>query len=183
MSALYLVAVGNVPDKVWQWITNAAAEWFPLPIKHLAGISIPAAAYDSKRKQYQSVEIMRMLAVNAPPDATRILGVTAVDLSIPMLSFLFGQAQLDGQVAVVSLCRLQQEFYGLPAQDDILRERLTKEVLHEMGHTFGLVHCSAPKCAMSLSTHIGMVDTKSERYCDRCGLQLAQRFASLDGGV
>jgi len=52
-----------------------------------------------------------------------------------------------------------------------------------MGHTFGLVHCSKQKCAMSLSTHIGMVDNKSERYCDRCGLYLAQRFASLDGGV
>jgi len=126
---------------------------------------------------------MKMLAENIPPDATRILGVTGVDLCIPMLSFLFGQAQLDGKIAVVSLCRLQQEFYGLPAHEDVLRERLTKEVLHEMGHTFGLVHCSEQKCAMSLSTHIRMVDTKSERYCDRCGLQLAQRFASLDGGV
>jgi len=183
VSALYLVAVGNVPDKVWRWITNATAEWFPLPIKHLAGLSVPATAFDPKRKQYQSVDIMRLLAEYAPPDATRILGVTEVDLSIPMLSFLFGQAQLDGKVAVVSLCRLQQQFYGLPAQDDVLRERLTKEVLHEMGHTFGLVHCSEQKCAMSLSTHIGMVDTKSEQYCDRCGSQLAQRFASLDGGV
>lgn len=183
MSALYLVAIGDIPDKVWRWINVASAEWFPMPVKHLAGLSIPTAAFDPKRKQYQSVEIMRMLAQTAPSDATRILGVTDVDLSIPMLSFLFGQAQLDGQVAVVSLCRLQQEFYGLPAQDEILRERLTKEVLHEMGHTFGLVHCSEQKCAMSLSTHIGMVDTKSERYCDRCGLQLVQRFASLDGGV
>ena len=183
MSALYLVAIGTIPDKVWHWITNASTEWFPMPVKQLAGLSIPAAAFDPKRQQYQSVEIMRMLAHAAPNDATRILGVTEVDLAIPMLSFLFGQAQLDGQVAVVSLCRLQQEFYGLPAQDDILRERLTKEVLHEMGHTFGLVHCSEQKCAMSLSTHIGMVDTKSERYCDRCGVQLAQRFSSLDGGI
>ena len=183
MSALYLVAIGNVPDKVWHWITNAAAEWFPLPTRRLAGLSIPASAFDLKRKQYESVEIMKMLAENAPSDATRILGITDVDLCIPMLSFLFGQAQLDGKVAVVSLCRLQQEFYGLPGHDNILRERLTKEVLHEMGHTFGLVHCSEQKCAMSLSTHIRMVDTKSERYCDRCGLQIAQRFASLDGGV
>jgi archaemetzincin len=180
VSALYLVAVGNVPDKVWEWITNAAAEWFPLPIRHLGGLSIPAGAFDPKRNQYQSIEIMRMLTENAPPDAARILGVTGADLCIPMLSFLFGQAQLDGKVAVVSLCRLQQEFYGLAAQDDVLRERLTKEVLHEMGHTFGLVHCSEHKCAMSLSTHIGMVDIKSERYCDRCGLQLAQRVASLE---
>lgn len=183
MSALYLVTVGTVPDRVFEWIASAAAEWFPFPIQMLPGLRIPDCAYDPTRKQYRSVEIMRMLTQHAPHDALRILGVADVDLSIPMLSFLFGQAQLDGKVAIVSLCRLRQEFYGLPAQDDLLRERLTKEVLHEMGHTFGLVHCSEQKCAMSLSTHIGMVDAKSEQYCTRCGLQLARHFASLDGGV
>lgn len=183
MSALYLVAVGMVPDEVWKWVRNTAAEWFPMAVHTLPALSIPDSAFDMKRQQYQSVEIMKMLAESAPHDTTRILGVTDVDLSIPMLSFLFGQAQLNGRVALVSLCRLRQEFYGLPAREDLLRERLTKEVLHEMGHTFGLVHCSDPKCAMSLSTHIGMVDAKSEQYCVRCGLQLAERFASLDGGV
>jgi len=183
VSALYLVAVGPVPDTVWEWIESAAAEWFPLPIQRLPAVPVPVSAYDPKRKQYQSVEIMRTLAQYAPQNGSRLLGITGVDLSIPMLSFLFGQAQLDGPLAIVSLCRLQQEFYGLPAQDEVLRERLTKEVLHEMGHTFGLVHCPEQKCAMSLSTHIGLVDAKAEQYCSRCGLQLAQRFASLDGGV
>lgn len=183
MSALYLVSVGAVPDKVWEWITKAAAEWLPLPIQRLPALPTPESAYDSKRSQYQSVEIMRMLSQYAPQNGSRLLGVTDVDLSIPMLSFLFGQAQLDGPVAIVSLWRLRQEFYGLPGQDDLLRERLTKEVLHEMGHTFGLVHCSKQKCAMSLSTHIGMVDLKAEQYCSRCGSQLAKRFASLDGGI
>ena len=77
----------------------------------------------------------------------RVLGVTDVDLAIPMLSFLFGQAQFDGPVAVVSLCRLHQEFYGLPRRRRLLRERTVKEVLHELGHTFGLVHCAEPTCA------------------------------------
>lgn len=183
MSSLLLVSVGTVPDKVWEWITKAAADWFPMPIQCLPALSIPESAYDSKRHQYQSVDILRMLNNHVPQNGSRILGITDVDLSIPMLSFLFGQAQLDGPVAIVSLCRLRQEFYGLPAQDDLLRERLTKEVLHEMGHTFGLVHCSEQICAMSLSTSIGMVDVKTEQYCPRCGVQLARRFASLNGGI
>ena len=106
-----------------------------------------------------------------------MLGIVDVDLAIPMLSFLFGQAQFDGPIAVVSLCRLHQEFYGLPAQESLLRERTVKEVLHELGHTFGLVHCSEPTCAMSLATHIELVDSKAERYCERCGMQLVQRFS------
>jgi archaemetzincin len=183
VSALYLVAIGKVPDKAWEWIENAAAEWFPLPIRRLAPLSIPAVAYDSKRGQYLSVEMMKMLAERAPQDATRILGITDVDLAIPMLSFLFGQAQLDGPIAVVSLFRLHQEFYGLPPDESLLRERTVKEMLHELGHTFGLTHCLEPKCAMSLATHIELVDAKAEQYCPRCGDHLVQRFASLNGGV
>ena len=165
------------------WIENAAAEWFPVPIETLTAQTIPENAYDAKRKQYQSVEIMKMLAGMAPSDSCRILGVTEVDLAIPMLSFLFGQAQLNGPVALVSLCRLRQEFYGLPADEDALRSRLTKEVLHELGHTFGLVHCGSPKCAMSLATHIQRVDEKEERYCEECGRQLVERFSSLEAEV
>jgi len=183
LNALYLVAIGDVPEPVWEWIGDAAAEWFPLPVERLPRLPVPEAAYDAKRGQYQSVEIMRMLAERVPNHESRILGITNVDLAIPMLSFLFGQAQLNGPVAVVSLCRLRQEFYGLPTQQDVLRERTVKEVLHEVGHTFGLVHCGERTCVMSLATHIELVDTKSEAYCSSCGLLLAQRFTATDGGV
>jgi archaemetzincin len=178
---LCLVPIGGVPPNVMEWIENAAAEWFPLPIRRLPALAVPEGAYDAKRQQYQSVEIMKLVARSAPRDASRILGVTDVDLAIPMLSFLFGQAQFDGPVAIVSLCRLHQEFYGLPAQEKLLRERTVKETLHELGHTFGLVHCSDPNCAMSLATHIELVDSKSERYCARCGTQLVQRFTRNGG--
>lgn len=182
MNELCLVSVGHLPPQALDWIENAMSEWFPLPIRRLPPLDIPDAAYDSKRRQYQSIEIMKVLAQSAPRDAARILGVTDVDLAIPMLTFLFGQAQFEGPVAVVSLCRLHQEFYGLPAQESLLRERAVKEVLHELGHTFGLVHCAEPTCAMSLATHIELVDAKAEQYCDRCGLRLVQKF-SQEGRV
>jgi archaemetzincin len=183
VNGLYLVAVGEIPTSALEWIERATAEWFPLPIRRLPALSIPESAYDAKRGQYQSVEIMKLLAQHAPRDASRILGVTDVDLAIPMLTFLFGQAQFDGPIAVVSLCRLHQEFYGLPPQESLLRERTVKEVLHELGHTFGLAHCSEPSCAMSLATHIELVDAKAEQYCARCGLQLVHRLAAREEKV
>jgi len=176
-----VIAIGSVPGQVLEWVESVAAEWCPWPIQRLPALELPEGAYDAKRGQYQSVEFMKAVARSTPRDAVRILGVTEVDLAIPMLTFVFGQAQLDGPVAVLSLCRLRQEFYGQREEEGLLRERVVKEVLHELGHTFGLTHCSEAKCVMSLATHIGLVDIKSERYCARCGEQLVRRFASPDG--
>jgi archaemetzincin len=176
-----VVAIGSVPARVLEWVEGMVVEWYPWPLRRLPALRLPEGAYDAGRGQYQSVEIMKAVARCKPNDAARILGVTEVDLAIPMLTFVFGQAQLDGPVAVLSLCRLRQEFYGLPGDEDLLRERVVKEVLHELGHTFGLTHCNESKCAMSLATHIGLVDNKEPRYCACCGSQLVRRFTGPDG--
>ena len=181
MNAVYLVAIGSVPSQVMDWIDAIVSEWCPWPVRRLPPLVFPDDSYDTKRGQYKSVEIMKAVARCAPEDTERILGVTEGDLAIPTLTFVFGQAQLDGPVAVVSLSRLRQEFYGLPSDETALKERVAKEVLHELGHTFGLTHCAESKCVMSLATHIGLVDNKEERYCARCGGQLVRRFAAPDG--
>ncbi len=181
MNAVYLLAIGNVPPPVLPWVEATISDWCPWPVQRLPALPFPEDSFDAKRGQYKSVDFMKALARNAPADATRILGVTEGDLAIPTLTFVFGQAQLDGQVAVVSLARLRQEFYGLPADDTTLHDRLVKEVLHELGHTFGLTHCPDSKCVMSLATHIGLVDNKEDRYCSHCGSQLVRKFAASDG--
>jgi archaemetzincin len=180
VSAVYLLAIGSVPAQVLDSIEATLAEWCPWEVRRLPPLSFPEDAFDTKRSQYKSVEIMKAVARRAPQDAARILGVTEGDLAIPSLTFVFGQAQLDGPVAVVSLARLRQEFYGLPGDDTVFHERLVKEVLHELGHTFGLTHCAEPKCVMSLATNIGLVDNKDEGYCEDCGTQFAHKI-SLDG--
>jgi archaemetzincin len=179
VNTVYVLPLGQVPAQVLEWIDGIVAEWLPMPSQRLGAVPVPQAAYDAKRGQYQSTEIMRAIANHAPGDACRVLGVTEMDLAIPTLTFLFGQAQLDGAVALVSLARLRQEFYGLPADEALLRERVAKEVLHELGHTFGLTHCHDPKCAMSLSTHVGLVDAKDESYCTNCGIRLARKASTL----
>jgi archaemetzincin len=183
VNELYVLPVGEVEDEAVEWASVAAAEWFPFPVRRLDRIEAPAGAWDPVRRQHQSVEIMKALMSHAPAGAARVLGLTGYDLAIPLLTFLFGQAQLDGKIALVSLARLRQEFYGMPPDRTLLRERLTKEMLHELGHTFGLTHCSNGQCAMSLSTHIGLVDTKNAGWCESCGGHLARRFTSLKGAV
>lgn len=181
MNAVYLLAIDNVAPQAMNWVEATLAEWCPWPIRRLPFLPFPPDSYDPSRGQYKSVEIIKAVARSAPPDAERILGVTEGDLAIPTLTFVFGQAQLDGKVAVVSLARLRQEFYGLPGDDNVFRERMVKEVLHELGHTFGLTHCVQSTCVMSLATHIGLVDSKEQRYCARCGEHLVRKFSAANG--
>jgi archaemetzincin len=124
-------------------------------------------AFDQRRGQYHSTAILQLLE-RTPESQLRILGVTACDLFVPVLTFVFGEAQLAGNCSVVSTARLSEEFYGLPAREDLLRERLLKEAAHELGHTFGLRHCPVWRCVMSASHAVERLDVKSAEFCTSC---------------
>jgi archaemetzincin len=104
----------------------------------------------------------------------RLLAVTELDLFIPMLSFIYGQAQLNGRVSIVSLARLRQEFYTLPANRVLALARLLKEALHELGHTLGLTHCIEKGCPMSLATNIHQLDLKGSDFCNSCSILIRE---------
>ena len=142
---------------------------------------MPGDAYDPVRRQYSAVALLRAAANAHSAQPTRLIAMTEADLSIPMLTFVFGQAQLGGRVAVVSLARLRPEFYGLRPDNALFYQRLTKELLHESGHLFGLVHCSNRRCPMSLSTSILEVDVKSDSYCPSCAALLAGSISPSGG--
>ena len=133
-----------------------------------ASLPVPRDSTDERRKQHSSVAFMLALAGAGVADADHILGVTECDLFIPMLTFVFGQAQLGGRVALVSVARLRQEFYGAAPDDELLRQRLRKEVGHEIGHSLGLIHCPDRRCLMCLATSIQDVDRKSAEFCGSC---------------
>jgi archaemetzincin len=127
----------------------------------------PERAYDSSRGQYHATLLLEQLLA-AGSGAARVVGVTGVDLFVPILTYVFGEAQLEGPAAVVSLHRLRPEVYGLPPDDELLAARLEKEAIHELGHTFGLQHCRDPACVMRASTYVEEIDLKSARFCERC---------------
>jgi archaemetzincin len=106
-----------------------------------------------------------------------VLAVADVDLFVPILTFLFGEAQLDGPAAVVSTFRLHEELYGNEPDSALLLERLLKEAIHELGHTFGLVHCRTHGCVMGSSTDVDGIDSKSLALCDACARALGAASA------
>ena len=127
----------------------------------------PEIAFDAARGQYNSTVLLAQL-LRETEGAARLLGVTSVDLFIPVLTYVFGEAQLDGRAAVVSLQRLAPEHYGLAPDPELLLARLVKEAVHELGHTYGLLHCERPGCVMNRSTYVEEIDLKTDAFCPRC---------------
>ena len=127
-----------------------------------------AFAHHPERNQYHSTAIIEHLARLNGNGRDLIVGVTDLDLYIPILTFVFGEAQLGGTVAVVSYHRLTQEFYGLPHDAVLLEERLMKEAVHEAGHTVGLTHCDDYECVMAATHAVEWLDLKSSGFCAEC---------------
>jgi archaemetzincin len=178
---IYVVALGSVDEEALAAIELCLWQVFGVPVRRLPPLDEPGYAYDPQRKQYSSVAVLRKLLDHVPTDAVKLLAVTEKDLYIPMLSFVFGQAQLDGALAAVSLARLRQEFYGLPPNRLLLLGRAVKEAVHEVGHTFGLTHCTDSRCPMSFSNTISQVDRKGEDLCANCSLMLRTNPGYLRG--
>lgn len=156
-----------------------------VPTELLGGLAVPLAdtfgmecrvrperldaafAYNRARNQYHSTAILQAMQAFVEPGA-RLLAVTSLDLFVPILTFVFGEAQVPGACAVVSLHRLREEFYGLPPREDLVQERLVKEAVHELGHTFGLRHCDDWRCVMTSSHGVERLDVKTADFCRDC---------------
>ena len=129
----------------------------------------PRHALDPRRNQQASGVLLQWLVPLAPPEG-RVLGITDQDLFIPILTYVFGEAQLGGAAAVVSTARLSDgvEEFG----HKVLTERLIKEAVHELGHCFGLRHCLAAGCVMGRSSGVRDVDAKGRTLCADCRARL-----------
>lgn len=124
--------------------------------------------YDASRRQYNGNKLLKRVATMQQSDHEIVIGLFQVDLFIPILTHIFGQAVLDGHTGIASIYRLVNERYGLPPDNEMLLARFRKEVIHELGHTFGLIHCNSPKCVMRSSTYVEDIDMKDYRLCKYC---------------
>lgn len=166
-----ILRIGPIDMKTLKKIGEELCEVYPKTtcsvLKDI--MPIPPSAYNKKRRQYHSTSILTEIdEYSKQIEADRLLGVTEVDLYVPELNFVFGEATCPGKVALISLHRLRPEFYGHPASLELFLDRCIKEAVHEVGHTLGLRHCENPSCVMSFSNSILDTDRKEKTFCQKC---------------
>ncbi|MCK5573120.1 MAG: peptidase M54 [Bacteroidetes bacterium] len=188
MKSILLLPIGNADPELAEGLLAPLAESFR------AGVTVAASDlnlgefFDPQRVQYNSTDIIHHISTDHiaslpetenSDESTKILAVSDGDLFIPILTYVFGEAELGGKVALVSYHRLQPERYGLPPNGPLLVSRLEKEALHELAHTYGLVHCSSLECVMRMSTYVEDIDLKGASFCKNCRDLLSRRSSAL----
>lgn len=159
--AIALVALGEVTPLVIENIRDAAQNAF--------GEEVTIIETNGEREE--SGEVRQLAATDVIKRLfpfrhgfERVLGVTDTDLSHPGVNHVFGFADPESRVSVISLHRLCTK----GAAPGRIAGRAAKTAIHELGHTYGLGHCTEHRCVMFLSFNITDTDYKEREFCRKC---------------
>jgi len=170
--SITIISFGYFEKKFPEDIVNEVGQEFKIPVITREGHLDLSDFFDPARKQYDGNKLLKEIEIRFASEGSKTMGLFNIDLYIPILTFIFGQAFLNGRCGIASAYRLRNERYGLKADEKILTNRLRKEVIHELGHTFGLYHCINSLCVMRSSTYVEDIDQKTWSFCPKCSIEL-----------
>lgn len=165
---LYIAPVVFSNTQLLERITYTLQQTFKTAVSKISLSLDTDSLYSLERRQYFSTGFIEQSAKQTSGFNGKVVLITELDIYVPVLTFLFGEAQLKGKHSIVSVFRLHEEFYSGITNNELLYERTIKEIYHELGHNFGLIHCQDWDCVMHSSNSIEEVDLKGNTYCKNC---------------
>lgn len=164
-----VVPVGEVDPVVKREASNGLRAIYDCEVKVSDPRAVPEEAYDNSRDQHRAEEFIDL--AKRVGDGAKNIAITPHDLYYHRRNYVFGLAYLGGSGSVISTYRLRTSSDGGfsdRSAGEIFSDRVRKEVIHEIGHTFGLEHCENNRCVMNFSPTVREVDVKEESLCGSC---------------
>ena len=165
---ILLCPAGRVEQSTVEHLQEDLREVFGCPMVMEPEIEIPSNAYHKKRAQYSATVLLNTVKKKGVSRGDKILGIVDVDIYVEDLNYIFGIADASTSTCIISLTRLRQEYYGNQSDEILFRQRTAKEAVHELGHLFGLGHCSEIRCIMHFSNSLQDTDIKQSTFCSNC---------------
>lgn len=170
--------IGEIEPALCDFVGEETGRSFGFPARVLPLLEDVAFAYDNERRQYHSTKILEKLAETAPPQSVKVIAIATVDLFIPILTYVYGEAQLGGKAGIISIYRLRENPHSGAVRAS-LKDRAAKEAIHELGHTFKLKHCPEHTCIMHYCRSIDDVDRKTAGFCRHCRIMMEDEMKRL----
>ncbi|MCU4164578.1 archaemetzincin family Zn-dependent metalloprotease [Carboxylicivirga caseinilyticus] len=171
-----LISFGQIEKPNLEIIARDVKRELQVQVEYKEGFIDMSQFFDPSRSQYDADQLIHLIDTEYASDTTKTIGLFTVDLFIEILTFIYGQAFLNGRSGIASSFRLNNERYGMNRNDRLTLKRFSKEIIHELGHTFGLIHCHTPGCVMMSSTYVEDIDLKSHQFCSNCKNELEMIF-------
>jgi len=178
LEKINLISFGYFEKGLLEKVVRDVELEFLLPVRTNEGHLDLSLFYEPSRRQYDGFRLLKEIESGFAQDTAKTLGLFNVDLYIPILTYIFGQAYLNGRAGIASIYRLRNERYGIFKDEKILVNRFRKEIIHELGHSFGLIHCYDPICVMRSSTYVEDIDQKGHHLCNKCRKLLTHATAA-----
>lgn len=150
-----------------QFTDNATLQLLKDSVAHFYSVTViiapdkpfPAHTYYKPRNRYRADSTIKWLKQLKPDSVRTMVGITNEDISVSKAEHkdygVMGLGYSPGHACIVSTFRPSKT----ATSKTHLQQRILKLVLHEMGHNFGLPHCSNQECFM--------VDAEGQMKLDR----------------
>ena len=172
-----IVPLGKMGPDVVQVVSDSLQGILRLPVDVGEAEPMPQTAFMESRNQYNSMTLIKRLSENHSSGHLKALGITNRDLCTPILTYVFGEAYMGGNAAVMSCFRLYRGQAGEQVSTELFLNRVVKVALHEIGHTFNVPHCHTGRCVMRASNSLKELDEKLNYLCNYCELFLFEAVA------
>ncbi|UCE67712.1 MAG: hypothetical protein JSU85_06820 [Candidatus Zixiibacteriota bacterium] len=168
---IYVVPLDENSRNYSEWLGQTLSRKMGFRLQTGIVSRLPEEAHNPRTNQYYPVPILSKLELLKGSEDEIIMALTEEDLYLPSQNFVFGQSNSVGRTAIVSLLRLRPEYYGLPEDVNLVKERLFSVALHQVGHVLGLKNCEN-ECVMRIAASVNEVDKRPDGFCPNCLLNL-----------